>query len=210
MGRIILDTRLPADLDDEATSATASDWLTIQKSGEERLRRIRPLAAVPDLPASKTNTGTFSIDRIPVLTTAKLPQIVDIGSLVAVGAATTDLTTSFASQTGASINPTEAVRILVMFFFEGYAGRTSGTSQIGLEVKARKGTSQDVGPVRFACYLAGGGDGFATIGGSASWWLTDTLAAGSGNTSYSIHARRITGTTSGRRNSASVQIFTLR
>ena len=228
-GRIILDTRLPADLDEEATAATGSDWMTIQKSGEDRLRRIRPLAAVPDLPASKTTSGTFSIDRIPSIPLSKLPEIVGIGS--AAEANSGSLSSSFTVQTGATIGVTETTNILVMFWWAGSATRTSGTSQMGVEVQMRRSTT-NISPVMYPFYYAGGagtitiptgdiGAGYPatpktytvapssiTVGGAVTWWWTQSVAAG--NTSFSIVARFITGTTSAARNNARVQIFALR
>ena len=210
-GRIILDTRLPADLDEEATAATGSDWMTIQKSGEDRLRRIRPLDAVPDLPLSK------------------LPEIVGIGS--AAEANSGSLSSSFTTQTGATIGVTETTNILVMFWWAGYATRNSGTSQMGVEVQMRRSTT-NISPVMYPFYYAGGagtitiptgdiGAGYPatpktytvapssiTVGGAVTWWWTQSVAAG--NTSFSIVARFITGTTSAARNNARVQIFALR
>ena len=210
-GRIILDTRLPADLDEEATAATGSDWMTIQKSGEDRLRRIRPLDAVPDLPLSK------------------LPEIVGIGS--AAEANSGSLSSSFTTQTGATIGVTETTNILVMFWWEGYATRNSGTSQMGVEVQMRRSTT-NISPVMYPFYYAGGagtitiptgdiGAGYPatpktytvapstiTVGGAVTWWWTQSVAAG--NTSFSIVARFIAGTTSAARINARVQIFALR
>ena len=223
--RIILDTRRPSELDDEATAATGSDWLTIQKNGEDRLRKMRPGVLAPPLPSALANEATSvnstdwmtvqkfneaflrkirPLDAMPDIPISKLPEIVGVKSLASVSAATTDLTTSFVEQVRSTITLTASTTVLVLISFEGYAERASGTGQIGLEVKSRRNTS-DVGPVRYACYLSGGGSGFATIGGAASWWFTDTAPRGS--TYYSIHARRISGTTSGRRNSAAVQVF---
>ena len=210
-GRIILDTRLPADLDEEATAATGSDWMTIQKSGEDRLRRIRPLDAVPDLPLSK------------------LPEIVGIGS--AAEANSGSLSSSFTTQTGATIGVTETTNILVMFWWAGSATRTSGTSQMGVEVQMRRSTT-NISPVMYPFYYAGGagtitiptgdiGAGYPatpktytvapstiTVGGAVTWWWTQSVAAG--NTSFSIVARFIAGTTSAARINARVQIFALR
>jgi hypothetical protein len=62
MGRIILDTKLPSDLPDEATAATSSDWLVIQKSGETKLRKMRPAVVGPTLPANLANTATAATD----------------------------------------------------------------------------------------------------------------------------------------------------
>ena len=210
-GRIILDTRLPADLDEEATAATGSDWMTIQKSGEDRLRRIRPLDAVPDLPLSK------------------LPEIVGIGS--AAEANSGSLSSSFTTQTGATIGVTETTNILVMCWWAGSATRTSGTSQMGVEVQMRRSTT-NISPVMYPFYYAGGagtitiptgdiGAGYPatpktytvapssiTVGGAVTWWWTQSVAAG--NTSFSIVARFIAGTTSAARINARVQIFALR
>jgi hypothetical protein len=70
--KIKLDVRLPEALDDEATAATATDWTTIQKAGETKMRKIRPLAAVPELPASKVTSGEFATARIPNLDAGKV------------------------------------------------------------------------------------------------------------------------------------------
>ena len=58
MGRIILDTRLPSELPDEATSAASADWLTIQKSGETKLRRMSPDVIKPALPEDLASEAT--------------------------------------------------------------------------------------------------------------------------------------------------------
>ena len=126
--RIILDARLPADLDAEATGATGSDWLTIQKSGEAAMRRIRPVNAVPDLPASKITTGALDVARIPSLDAGKittgtvaLARLENIGTdNLALGAVSGHI----AASTGASMSLTTSYEtIQSLSFTPNFTGR---------------------------------------------------------------------------------------
>lgn len=205
---------LPADLANEATSAASADWLTIQKNGENYLRRIRPLAAVPELPASKITSGAFGVDRIPSLPASKitsgtfpvalLPTIVDVGTPTTTTSAT--LTGSFSTQLSAVATASASTRVLVMVWWEGYATRTSGTDQFGVEVRVKR-ASTVISPTMFAMYQATGyGSASCTVGGSVTWWDVQTITS---DTTFLVEARYITGTTSAGRTGARIQLFKL-
>lgn len=150
MSTIILDTRLPEDLD-EATAATASDWLTIQKSGETALRKIRPANAVPNLSATKITSDVFDIARIPGVTLSM--------SLPATGGSLTGTFQTFAEL----IMPVTAASewILVLAETELVVSRPNGTGSLGGTMRVLRNGSSIINE-SYVCY-ADGGSGSITI-----------------------------------------------
>lgn len=208
---------LPGNLPNEATAVDGvNDWSIVQPSGSSKLYKVRPLAGVPALPASKITSGTLDAARIPNLPATILTSgTLDLARLPAVcGFVGTDvetasgsLSTSFAGQL--SITTTGIASSTVIFIlaqFTGYAYRASGASQYGIELQLRKGTSTILVEDVYGCYAAGGsGDG--TIGGTAFLPYTETITS---NQTYYLDARMASGSTSAARVSARMYILKIR
>jgi hypothetical protein len=235
MGRIILDTKLPSDLPDEATAATSSDWLVIQKSGETKLRKMRPAVVGPTLPVNLANTATSATaadwttiqkfgetflsriqaeNAVPPLPASRIESgVFDYARLPAaidVGTAATatsaSLTNSLTDQVSTTVTVTESTKVLILVMFEASASRSSGSGQYGVQVVVRQGTTT-ISPVLYAGYASGNADsGALTIGGNVIWWDVRTITA---TTTFTVRASYISGSTSGARNNARLQAFKL-
>jgi hypothetical protein len=128
--------------------------------------------------------------------------------LVGVGdsgeAAAADLTGSFTTQASATITALGPRKIMVFFFWSGYAYRATGTGQMGVEVQVRRGAT-NISPATLPVYFSGGASGAVTTAGCATWWHAQSVPAGT--TTFSVVARFISGTTSAQRSHAKVQVF---
>lgn len=196
--RIVLDARLPSELDDAATSATTADWVTIQKAGESILRRINPLDAVPPLPASRIDTGTFDPARIPALS-IDTDDIVG-GAISAWDAAYTagesTITGSFSDfQTISITTPSAGILLIAVSARMSHAWAGSVTTTSFIEWQLRRGTTalwtQDATGM-----LAPGAAGVLAVGGTVSGVHIQSVAAGLTST-FTLRARNYISSGSG-------------
>lgn len=196
--------RLPSQLPDEAVFVDgANDWVLIQPSGKSKLYKIRPLAAVPDLPASKITSGTLNL--------ARLPGIVTLVGSDSTGSPAS-LSNSFAAQlTVTTTGITASTRVLILASLTGTGTRASGsTGQYGAEIRLRRGSSTVLGNSVFPCYAADGTTTTAqTNGGTATLFYSEIITS---NQTYYLDAQYVkgTGTFSGTRSRATLYIFALR
>ena len=211
--------RLPSQLPDEAISVDgANDWTIIQPSGKSRLYRVRPLAAVPNLPASKITSGTLDAARIPSLAAsiiasgtldlARLPAVcTEIGSDVET--ASGSLSGTFAGQLSITTSSvTSSTLLLILCQFTGYAYRASGTGQFGIELRLRRGTSTILVDSIYPCYGAGGySSGDLALGGTAFIPYLETITS---SQTYYLDAKYVSGSSSADRVSARMHILRIR
>ena len=217
-GRIILDTRLPSALELEATAATSADWLTIQKDGESVLRRIRPLAAVPDMPASKITSGTFDAARLPELSASKitsgifevdqLPQLMGYVQATEAPGTPLDLTDSIATFVTATINNLQPSDIVLVFADVDLSSvRASGTGGFGSTAYLYRGIFSLYGE-RNVCYGGSAASGFEAVAGSRSFFLPATGFTGS--LTFTLRCRRIGAATGGKFNHGQITLVSFR
>jgi hypothetical protein len=230
VGKIILDTRLPSELVTQKTTWGNNDLATIQADGESALSNIKLGDLIgSEIPAA---LGAFAFAGSALALSRAdhvhaLPNAIE--AVTAAIAENGSLTASMDDQVSLTVSASSSVQVLVMCLFEGYATRTSGIGAYGVQVAVRQGTTA-ISPMLYPCYASVGGGSITipagdigsglpstektytvspashTIGGSVFWWDVLTISE---DTTFTIRAAYILGSTSGARNSARIQAFKL-